>query len=210
MSLINKALKDEQRRRSGDEKPLSPSEVNPIPIGVRRRGRESKNIAILLTLCGGGVLSIGLIAGALYYGSQLLDFSTPKVSSPSLEAEQAATDVAATAGTVSDSAEAAPIPSFLEGIDLESEETPAPEVEAVAVPVEKKAPPGDPIIQSYINDLVVHGVRSAGANSRLLMSGRVFKVGDLLDPRKGVRFTGVAGGQILFEDENGATYLRSK
>jgi hypothetical protein len=63
-------------------------------------------------------------------------------------------------------------------------------------------------IQDFVDELQVSGFRSAGANSRLLLGGRVFKLYDIVDNERGLVFRGAYGQNLVFEAPSGYLYRK--
>jgi hypothetical protein len=64
-------------------------------------------------------------------------------------------------------------------------------------------------ILSYIDKLKILGIRAAGSDSKVLMSGRVYRLNDILDYELGVRLTGIGATTLTFTDESGVVYTKS-
>ncbi len=90
-------------------------------------------------------------------------------------------------------------------LDLPEASNRAPAETATVGPVAEK-PEFNLEIQNFIDGLQVHGFRSAGANSRLLMNGRVFKLNDIVSHELAIRFKGSRDGALVFEDSLGYQY----
>ena len=90
-------------------------------------------------------------------------------------------------------------------LDLPEASNRAPAETATVGPVAEK-PEFNLEIQNFIDELQVHGFRSAGANSRLLMNGRVFKLNDIVSHELAIRFKGSRDGALVFEDSLGYQY----
>jgi hypothetical protein len=72
------------------------------------------------------------------------------------------------------------------------------------------APPRqDPRILVFIDKLKVLGIRAAGSDSKVLMSGRVYRLNDIVDYELGLRLTGVGTTTLTFLDESGVVYTKS-
>ena len=63
-------------------------------------------------------------------------------------------------------------------------------------------------IQDFVDGLQVFGYRSAGANTRLLLGGRVFKLDDIVDNERGLIFRGSEGEYLIFEAPSGYLYKK--
>ncbi len=118
---------------------------------------------------------------------------------------------------------AAPLP---DAVPPASSASPAVSVDVTAAPVmaavetpppaprpvvsRQPAPPRqDPKILVFIDKLKVLGVRAAGSDSKVLMSGRVYRLNDIVDYELGLRLTGVGTTTLTFLDENGVVYTKS-
>jgi len=65
---------------------------------------------------------------------------------------------------------------------------------------------GDPEIWAFVDGLKIQGIRAAGAQSRLLLNGRVYKIGFTIDRRFGLKFKDADEQAIYFEDQHGRIY----
>lgn len=98
-------------------------------------------------------------------------------------------------------------------------EPPAVEAPQAAIPTRpapgpvisrSPAPPKQDFkILAYIDKLKVLGIRAAGSDSKVLMSGRVYRLNDIVDYELGLRLTGVGATTLTFVDENGVVYTKS-
>lgn len=84
---------------------------------------------------------------------------------------------------------------------------------AKAVPSEPAAPAVPPPKMDaksldYIDNLRIAGIRAAGADSKVLMNDRVFRIGDMVDRDLGLKLTGITANSLTFVDPNGASYTR--
>lgn len=83
-----------------------------------------------------------------------------------------------------------------------------PSVTPVRATPEPAAKP-DERIAAFIEAMRITGVRSSGADARVLIGGRLFKVNDIIDRTLGVRLVKVAPGVLTFADANGVTYAKN-
>ncbi len=198
--------------------------------------QSNRSLSILLGFTGVGALLLVLGIGFVYFGKSYLNQlnSTPMVAqaetSTSFAAETpetpaiTATDIlneieeenqepqtAETAFSVEienpDSESPSPLEPIVEGAsDAEPKEGEAEESATVEeTPAE---PEYDFKIQDLIDEMQVLGYRSAGINSRLLMNGRVFKIDDIIDNERGIRFIGSDGESLVFEAPSGYRYRK--
>jgi len=67
----------------------------------------------------------------------------------------------------------------------------------------------NPAIAAFVAALDIQGVRAAGEKSRILVDGRVYRVGQLVDLERGVRLQHVEHGVLIFADKRGTLYPRT-
>jgi hypothetical protein len=234
MSLINQALKKEQQRRSPNLK--SPSvdipvyESEPLTASSLSRGRQPKNtLAVLVGFTGLGLVLLVCGGAFVYFGKSYLSNlnPTPLVATDSNGASQAtslASAAPAIANTLAanqqsdeatDAVSADNSDSSLPPLAPLSGDTPLQESGAVLSPQSAneeptlEAPKLQIAIQAAIDELHVHGFRSNGANSRLLMNGRVFQLNDIVNHELVIRFKGSTQGSLIFEDDQGFEYQKA-
>ncbi|MBI2517868.1 MAG: hypothetical protein HYV95_13270 [Opitutae bacterium] len=106
---------------------------------------------------------------------------------------------AVTLPTTTTPAVAAPATASIKPAVIPSQETPKP--------VEKLKP--SPRMIAIIEALKVAGIRSAGAESKVLMNDRVYRLNDTIEHELNIRLTGVTTNSLTFEDGRGATYTRN-
>lgn len=63
-------------------------------------------------------------------------------------------------------------------------------------------------IAAFLDALRVTGVRSSGADSKVLMNDRVYRVNDLVDRSLGLKLIKVESDTLTFSDAAGATYTK--
>ncbi len=63
-------------------------------------------------------------------------------------------------------------------------------------------------ILTYLSTLRVTGIRPAGADSKVLMNDRVYRLNDVVDYSLGLKLTGIAIQQLSFVDEHGVSYVK--
>lgn len=237
MSLINQALKKEQQRRSLNLRD-STTDIPTYDSGNVGNGlspatrQNNRSLSILLGFTGVGALLLVLGIGFVYFGKSYLNQlnSTPIVSqaesgTSSFAAETTETPVTnvtdilneieeeeqALQSEVSSNEEIpnAETVTETEVTDNMVAESPVEEIEdPVSVEEEPSEPEYDFKIQNLIDEMQVLGYRSAGLNSRLLMNGRVFKIDDIVDNERGLRFIGSDGESLVFEAPSGYRYRK--
>lgn len=85
-------------------------------------------------------------------------------------------------------------------------------VEEQPLPAKTEPPPPaakpDERVHQFVESLKVMGIRSSGADSKVLMNDRVYRVNDIVDRGLGVRLTKVSADSLTFTDANGVTYVK--
>ena len=66
----------------------------------------------------------------------------------------------------------------------------------------------DERIAAYIESLRISGVRAQGADSRILINERVYRINDIIERTLGIRLLTVIPGSLTFADANGTTYIK--
>ncbi len=234
MSLINKALKQEQLRRSHGMQDGSAQMMAAAVSGANRRGNQGPKI--LLGFIGLGLLltvSITLFAvfglGLLGGGSgeqpkdSLAKATQPAETESASEAQPAQTIQISqpdlTGNAIEDlsleelealknliAAKSADGAGATEGI---VEDVAQDLISETGVQTEQQAPALDLEILNYVESLEVQGARAAGEKSRLLMNGRVYRLNDVIDHEKGLIFKEVQQGFVIFQDRNGVDYEKA-
>jgi hypothetical protein len=229
MSLINQALKKEQQRRLHQLR----DSAEPIPTihsfdGDRKRDSDSGNLKILLGLLGFGALMLVIGGSFIYFGkAYLADLqSSATLAQAPAEAPTPQTSFASNPNSQNERLQSEPEfpkqakiePVEVPSQDLSSNPYPNENLEAIVPAIEsaseRSGTQTEPQailnleFQNYIDSLQVHGYRSAGENSRLLMSGRVFKLNDIVDHERGLIFRGSDKDHLIFEDSSGNQYKK--
>lgn len=222
MSLINQALKKEQQRRSLNLK-APPEEIpsyesQPLSANqVARRDQGRNPAALLLGFAGLGLFLLVCGGAVVYFGKSYLstlkpeqtiaakgpeaivEASSPDTNSTVAQALEGQSERAATVDAIAQSAESDPVQESVANKNLAAEEGVPPEAVVESPKFNMEA-------QAHIDSLQVHGFRSAGSNSRLLMSGKVYKIGDFVSHEFALRFLGSQNDRLVFEDINGFRY----
>ncbi len=88
----------------------------------------------------------------------------------------------------------------------------AARIEEQPVPAKTEPPPPaakpDERVHQFVESLKVMGIRSSGADSKVLMNDRVYRVNDIVDRGLDVRLTKVSADSLTFTDANGVTYVK--
>jgi hypothetical protein len=81
-----------------------------------------------------------------------------------------------------------------------------------AAPIVPAAPTGpvfNPATQAALDNLRLNGVRLAGPDSRILLEGEVYNIGDIVETHDlKLKVFAVAPREIIFEDDSGAQYTK--
>ncbi len=227
MSLINDALKKAQRQRgdSTPPEPAAPVAPMPGPISATPSRRAAQGAKPQLYLLGAGaLLGLGLALGAVFLlrepapapvaaKVEPASASAPATATvaPSTSPEKATSPTAAPL-TVSAPAPAAAEPALITVSTRPADPTPAqPEAAAseTARPAAGPAPKPSLRMINAIEAYRIAGVRASGADSKVLMNDRVFRIGDTVDHELAIRITAVTANSISFVDDTGATYTRN-
>jgi hypothetical protein len=80
-----------------------------------------------------------------------------------------------------------------------------------AAPVVQSPPPLDPTapderVAAFVETIRVTGIRSSGAESRVLMNERVYRVNDIVDRTLGVKLIKASAESLTFSDARGVKY----
>jgi len=228
MSLINDALKKAARQRAEEQADV----VAPMPGGGHRRpskaGGPLKTQTIVL-IAGGAVALIvvsAVITGIFIAGKseqkttpsaplpvvsapsptplpQKVSIQAPIISLPQAQAAAVQTAAPTALPTPIAVAKATPQP------------TPAPTVAAAlkapvaAAPVAAAPESRNEIVQGIVDRYRISGVRAAGADSKALVDGHVYKINEVIDRTIGLKLVKVDSDHLTFVDNQGGTYIRS-
>jgi len=130
---------------------------------------------------------------------------------PSRATEPAATAVTAPAASPLTTASPAPVVATNAPPEVEASKVVAAPAVASA-PTAKPTAPGEPSEQMIkaIEGFRIMGIRAAGgADAKVLMNDRVYRIGDLVDRALGIRLTAATANSLTFQDAGGATYTRN-
>jgi len=226
MSLINDALKKAARQRAEEQADLST--LMPGGSGSRAsRGASPVGKQTIVVIAGAAVALA--VVSAVITGYLMTGKSEPKPveampvaapAAPRTHPVPEATQLVPAIFTITVpkliAAAPTPTPAPTEAPVVIARPTPTPTPAPVvavqtAAPVPVAAAPQSHAeqVQAYVDGLHVSGARAAGADSKALIDGHVYKVNDLLDRALGLRLTNVDADQLTFVDATGATYLKS-
>ena len=222
MSLINDALKKAQQQRQGDQKSERLTPPPPIPRTMPERSGPNA-LSFLMVFVAGGVL-LALIGGGAWWIFQNLGSDPeptrvvkPVVEEPSTEENQGARS---TMGEVRETLDrgaqrAQDIDEITNNTDDErAEEDSQPPTEPRATPSTPSPPPPtssdverDPEVQTFLRNISITA-REAGEDSRIIVDGQIFFIGDTVLIEHGLRFIAIRSSEVIFEDRRGAVYRR--
>lgn len=86
--------------------------------------------------------------------------------------------------------------------------TPAPRVPPAPASAAATPPRPDERIAAYVESIRIAGLRAQGADSRVLINERVYRVNDIIERTLGLRLIKVDSSSLTFADANGATYTK--
>ena len=206
MSLINDALKKAQKQRAGDNAPASGSTLH--------EGEASGSIAkrdkppAFTTL----LIRIGLITGALLIvlvGAYLGRHRAPQpIIQPTL-AQPTSAPATPTPPPVVSTVKAPdtvslPIPAAAPAIVA-----PEPIVTPPPPPPSSAPPKFSPQAIIFVENFRISGIRASATDSKVLMSDRVYRTGDIVAYELGLKLVEITADSLTFENESGARYTRN-
>ncbi len=206
MSLINDALKKAQKQRAGDSAPASGLTLH--------EGEASGSIAkrdkppAFTTL----LIRIGLITGALLIvlvGAYLGRHRAPQpIIQPTL-AQPTSAPATPTPPPVVSTVKAPdtvslPIPAAAPAIVA-----PEPIVTPPPPPPPSAPPKFSPQAIIFVENLRISVIRASATDSKVLMSDRVYRTGDIVAYELGLKLVEITADSLTFENESGARYTRN-
>lgn len=213
MSLISNALKKAQRQRAAEaEAAVGPD----TPI---RRGKSGMPTETLILLIAGAavivvlsvVLTVYLMRPAPAPVSEKLDAPVqlaattpaPEITAPVIKMPEP--ELVSTAPITTDVARNSVAEALSEKAPMESAPSATPIPQAATLEPAR----ADERVYTFIDKLQVTGVRSSGADSKVLMNDRVYRVNDIVDRALALRLIKVEPDRLVFEDANGITYTKT-
>jgi hypothetical protein len=213
MSLINDALKKAARQRAEDE-----ADVGLLMPGSQRRASRQSEPMKTQTMI---VIAVGALALAIVSA-----VVTGMMMSSKPDVKEAARPAAAPAPSAAPAAKVS-VPPPTVAVTLAPKPvlpTPAPTSVVTATPAQAAAPQpaaapvtqpeaapakGSAIsIQNVVDGYHVSGARAAGAESKALIDGHVYRLNDTVDRALGIRLTNVEEDRLTFSDRDGNTYTK--
>jgi hypothetical protein len=222
MSLINDALKKAARLRAEEQGDVVP----PMPGGGHRRhpGQRAPVRTQTVVLVGGAAVALivvsAVITGILMTGRTetkpvAVDRPAPAAPTPAPVAKLV---VQAPPVAVSLPRLEQPAPASAPAVVVKPAPVQAPSPKpspVIEVPAQERTPAAaaplshSEAVQGIVDGYRVSGVRSAGADSKALIDGHVYKVNDVIDRTLGIRLVKVDPDHLTLVDKDGATYVKS-
>jgi hypothetical protein len=229
MSLINDALKKAARQRAEEQGEVIP----PMPGGGHRRpSRPGEPMRVqTIVLIGAAALALIVVsavvtgifvtgkpevkAAAVAQAPTLAPTPPPQkvaVQSPIIAAPQA---LPTSVPTPTSAPVAVVMPAVVAAAAPTAAPTPRPVAAALApIAAPAAAPTTAPqsrneLIQGIVDRFRVSGVRAAGADSKALVDGHVYKINEMIDRTIGLRLVKVDADHLTFVDAQGDTYVKS-
>jgi hypothetical protein len=219
MSLINDALKKAARQRAEEQGEVIP----PMPGGGHRRpSRPGEPMRVqTIVLIGAAALAL-IVVSAVVTGIFVTGKPDVKVAaviqSPTLAPTPAPQKVVvqgpliavpqalpASVPTPTSAPVAVVRPAVVAAVAPTAAPTPRPVATAPATAPQNR----NELIQGIVDRYRVSGVRAAGADSKALVDGHVYKINEVIDRTIGLKLVKVEADHLTFVDAQGDTYLKS-
>jgi hypothetical protein len=220
MSLINDALKKAARQRAEEQGEIMP----PMPGGGRRRvSRQGEPMRTqTLVLVGAAALAL-IVISVVVTGMFMNGKPEPKLvaaAKPAVEASMPtpAPKAIVQAPVIAVSIPQQSVPTAAPSPVAVAKPTPTPSpvavvqapvaaTAAISAPAETQSP--NDAVQALVDGFHISGVRTAGAGSKALIDGHVYKLNDFVDKALGLRLSKVDEDHLTFVDREGNVFLRS-
>ncbi|TVP81340.1 MAG: hypothetical protein EA353_01690 [Puniceicoccaceae bacterium] len=216
MSLINQALRKAQRDRT----PASMATGEPSPGNYTATASSSMSPALVIGLIITVAMLIGLVAGLsiVVFKGDSGSSAAAQVAPPADSATPAGDSSTTTriepqiTRPVPAESTAAMTPAIIEELRQAREATEAKALAEAKAAEEaaaraEEAQPREEIIE-WLSASTISGVRLSGANSRVILNGQAFSVGDLVNFQLGLKILVIQETRVLFEDKNGTRYMK--
>jgi len=217
MSLINDALKKAARLRAEEQAGMSP----PMPGGGHgrvSRQREPIRTQTVVLIAAAAVALI--VVSAVITGILVTAKPEPKAAVAARPTPDALPRPAPQKVVVQAPAIAVSVPR-----PIAAQPTPAPTLAARAAetpPVASAAEPAaaaapsastpkarNELVQGIVDRFHVSGARAAGADSKALIDGHVYRVNDIMEKTVGLKLAKVEADRLTFVDADGNTYVKT-
>lgn len=224
MSLINDALKKAQKQRTGDAPDLAklPAIGGEPAARIARRDKPPAFNSLMMWIGVGSATLLIVVVGAFFLIRWM-------IKSPEVPATAKAPVVVQSTAPTKESPAALPAPSIAKPVpSVVTVQPSVPEVVVETKPVVVATAEPPPPVEApkpaavaaaapkmaskavaYIDGLRVAGVRASGAESKVLMNDRVYRIGDTVEHVLGLKLAAITVDSLTFEDENGARYTRN-
>jgi hypothetical protein len=223
MSLINDALKKAARQRAEEQGEVIP----PMPGGGHRRPTRPGEPMRMQTIVLIGAAALALIVvSAVVTGIFVTGKPEVKVAAvtqaPTLAPTPPPQKVVVQAPVIAIPQAlptSVPTPTSAPGAGLKpvvvaavaptAFPTPRPAATALAAAPTSAPQSRNELIQGIVDRYRVSGVRAAGADSKALVDGHVYKINEVIDRTIGLKLIKVDADHITFVDGQGDTYIKS-
>ncbi len=215
MSIINNALKKAQRQRAAGGMPPMPGSAGGSSIGGGGGG-SGQNLVMIIA--GAAVIIVVSVVATVY---MLRESPTPPAAMETAVQVPAPTPIPV---AVADPEPVVVMPDIkpapVETTKVAASATPATDTLPIETPSALPTSPPvpeylenpliapDDRIYAYIETLQVVGIRSSGADSKVLMNNRVYRVNDYVDRTLMLRLVKVSSDSLTFLDANGIIYTK--
>jgi hypothetical protein len=209
MSLINDALKKAARERAEEQ-----GEIAPRPGGGRRSrhgGPMQKQTLILIGAAAIVLIVVSVVLTGMFMTGKPAAKPTAVASPTPTTLAQAAAKIIIEAPVI---AVAVPTPAPTVAV-VKPTPTPVPVV-VQAAETAAPAPKAPDTSQGHMDEMQaivdafhISGVRTAGAESKALVDGHIYKLNDIVDKKSGLRLVKVDVDHLTFTDRDGNTFVRT-
>lgn len=222
MSLINEALKKAQRDRLAEAGGAASSAAGG-PSG--RRTKNTSTQVVVLIAAAAVVLFVLAVYGAVLVLNRAPSVkppiaitqplapksaagpatSAPMIVIPPLVPVSAPPIVVATPPSAPPTESAQPSTPQPAAAQIPNAPPPEPAAAKAAQPITDKF---DARLQTLVDSWHVTGIRALGADSKLMMNEKVYRVGDVLDRASGLKLTKVTSEELTFTDRDNVIYVK--
>lgn len=222
MSLINQALKLEQQKRHAANGPIAP-----MVSRMSHRRQNDKLPLLLFGFTGMGMLLAASVTAIFYFGSEFLgsektlasESTSPPVEAISarelpsrLQEEQTAPKIEDLLGSLSED-QLSTVQKMLlnrEAASTPKAERPPIEKESALLPSSKASSLSEiSQIQDIVDSYSVQGIRKSGQDTRVFLSGKIRKIGDIVDIENGIQLIGFTETALVFRNAKGERFKKA-
>jgi|UniRef100_UPI00404B0C99 hypothetical protein len=217
MSIINNALKKAQRQRSTGAI-SSPSGEGGASSGRRGSAMTAQNLVLIIAGVA-AVIVVSVVATVYLVKNSPEPLTSAQLANPLPPLTQNTSVDPVGSDPVVLMPEIKPAEREVENVATSPSTSPVmpakvEKIEPIANPIPVALVPDtshvtqDDRIYAYIETLQVVGIRSSGADSKVLMNNRVFRVNDMVDRELMLRLVKVSSDSLTFLDANGIIYTK--